>query len=477
MAKVRIKRGTRAQIEAAAALGALVDGEPYLITDERRIAVGVGAGAFSAMATQEEVETFANVAIRTPSNALPLNMATGVAHEGLTLVGSPYNSLRGNDMAAMHVQVSTVSDFATRLIDSGDIAGTSTSYSVATGALPGLTTIYWRVRYKDVTGEYSAWSGATSFTTAARAYIVTPAPTPTNFGDPFEGGFYKGLVWNELVQSSTSLPIETGSKVFIVPNMDAAPIVYVGQLLEARSRANPSNKMVGTVVSASGGMLTLSITSVGGAGTFSDWSIMARYRYIVAPKASGEHAGIALKNTNTAFPTACQTLTEGWAATQAMVAAGDATTYPAAHWVRGLNIGGRTDWFIDARDTLELSWRNLKPTATANYITANRAVSTLNYQNLGSYGGSETTHGTNKNSSPAGTAYTADVPGQTGAAAFRTGGAEAYEFGTTDYWSVSEFSTVTAWNQYFQTGYPGYQHSVHDKSSLRRVRAVRRSII
>ena len=311
----------------------------------------------------------------------------------------------------------------------------------------------------------------------APPYIPTPTPTPANFGDPLEGGFYAGMVWGQIAQSSTSMAIATGSKTFTVPDMTSAPIVYASQTVEVRSRANPANKFIGTVTGATGTGLTVNVTSIGGSGTFSDWSVMARHRVIVAPKASGEHAGIALKNANTALPTACQTLTEGLAATQAMRDADTSTVYPAAHWARGLNIGGKTDWYIPARDELELCWRNLKPVTTNNYVTADRpAGASFNYANNGSYGNTTATHGTNNNSSPTGAAYTASVPGQTAATAFRTGGAEAYEFGSVYYWSSSDYNASAAWFQYWGSSSPGYQN-YYNKSVAYRVRAVRRSIV
>jgi hypothetical protein len=52
---IQIKRGTRAQIEAAKAAGQLKDGEPYLITDENRIAVGVDSSGYSAFVKDTEV--------------------------------------------------------------------------------------------------------------------------------------------------------------------------------------------------------------------------------------------------------------------------------------------------------------------------------------------------------------------------------------------------------------------------------------
>lgn len=53
---IQIKRGTRAQIEAAKASGQLLDGEPYLITDENRIAVGVSSSGYSSFAKLEELQ-------------------------------------------------------------------------------------------------------------------------------------------------------------------------------------------------------------------------------------------------------------------------------------------------------------------------------------------------------------------------------------------------------------------------------------
>ena len=58
---IAIKRGTRAQIEAAAGSGGLVTGEPHLITDEDRLAVGTGAGAFAAMAKQSEIPSVSDL--------------------------------------------------------------------------------------------------------------------------------------------------------------------------------------------------------------------------------------------------------------------------------------------------------------------------------------------------------------------------------------------------------------------------------
>ena len=51
---IKIKRGTLAQIDAAAAASQLNAGEPYLVTDEGRIAVGLSASTYELFAKTSE---------------------------------------------------------------------------------------------------------------------------------------------------------------------------------------------------------------------------------------------------------------------------------------------------------------------------------------------------------------------------------------------------------------------------------------
>lgn len=415
--------------------------------------------------------------VATPSITSPINAATGALGPSLTLTSSTFGWL---GVADTHLdsdwQLATDAGFATIVQSTTADAANKTSWTatVATG-----TTYYARVRHRGVANGVSAYSATVSFATAAtfNAYIATPTATPAAFGNALEGGFYTGMIWNELVQSTTSTTIGTGSKVFTVADMTASPLVYAGQTLEVRSRANPANKMIGTVTGASGTSLTINVTTVGGSGAFADWSIMAQYRVIVAPKSTGENTSIAYKNANTAAPAACSTLTEGRKATLAMVAADTATVYPAAHWCNNLSIAGKTDWYLPARDELELCWRNLKPTADANHTTADRGDSAIDYKNLGAFDDTVITHGTNNNSSPSGAAYTTGVPAQVAAGKnFRTGESEAFVYSSFHYLSASEYSDSLAWTQAWHSTYPGYQRA-NSKAFAYYVRAVRRSII
>jgi hypothetical protein len=235
--------------------------------------------------------------------------------------------------------------------------------------------------------------------------------------------------------------------------------------------------MIGTVTGSSGTSLTVNVASVDGSGTLTDWSVMAKFRVIVSPKSSGENTSKEYKNANTAGPSGAGTLTEGLKATLALVADGNSTVYPAAHFCNDLSIGGYTDWYLPARDELELIYRNLKPVTNNNYTVANRPNSpTPNYTNLGSIGTGGTGHGLNYNSDPQGVAYTAGSPAQTSVAVFQDGGAETLGFPTNNYWSSTEYQSQFAWSQTYAASAPGAQGD-DAKVAARYVRAVRRSII
>ena len=84
------------------------------------------------------------------------------------------------------------------------------------------------------------------------------------------------LVGNLITQSTTSIAIGTGSKAFTTAdNLDNDNSTFiVGQAVHIVSRADTANGMYGTVTASSGTTLTVNVTSVDGAGTFTDWTIM-----------------------------------------------------------------------------------------------------------------------------------------------------------------------------------------------------------
>lgn len=56
MAAIRIKKGTRAQIDAAATVNGLNAGEPYLVTDEGVLALGLTASTYAVFVPEAPVD-------------------------------------------------------------------------------------------------------------------------------------------------------------------------------------------------------------------------------------------------------------------------------------------------------------------------------------------------------------------------------------------------------------------------------------
>ena len=183
---------------------------------------------------------------------------------------------------------------------------------------------------------------------------------------------------------------------------------------------------------------------------------VATHLLIVAPAATGATgSGYTLftdkqwkiYNSTTAGTTSTY---DGAANTAAMVTAG-ITDHPAAQFCTGLSIGGYTDWYLPARNELEIAYYNLKPTTTSN----------------------TTSYGINAYSVPArGSNYTAGTPAQTSVAAFQSGGAEA--FVDNSHWSSTESGSTNAWGLSFSNG---DQNDFAKNFNPRRVRAFRKSAL
>ena len=131
-----------------------------------------------------------------------------------------------------------------------------------------------------------------------------------------------------------------------------------------------------------------------------------------------------------------------------MVADGNSTVYPAAHFCNDLSTGGQTDWYMPAKNELEICYYNLKPSTNAN----------------------STAYGINPNAVPArASEYTSGNPAQTSATDFQTGNTEAFVLNY--YWSSTEASATNGRGQYFVIGSQG---SYYKNGTYVRVRAVRR---
>lgn len=176
---------------------------------------------------------------------------------------------------------------------------------------------------------------------------------------------------------------------------------------------------------------------------------IATHNLVVGPVASAEGTGKQYKNASTATAGADSDI-DGPQNTADIVADGNSTVYPAGHFCNDLVIGGYSDWYMPAKNELEVCYFNLKPTTTSNY----------------------TSSGINPNAVPARASnYTSGNPAQTSASNFKDTGTEDFVGGL--YWSSTESAATSAWAQLFVSGTPGYQYG-RNKTTYTRVRAIRR---
>jgi len=172
---------------------------------------------------------------------------------------------------------------------------------------------------------------------------------------------------------------------------------------------------------------------------------IADYNLVVGPVATAQ-SSFVWKNVTTATAGADSDV-NGTQNTADMVADGNSTVYPCAHFCNDLSTGGQTDWYMPSKNELEICYFNLKPLTTSN----------------------DTSSGINPNAVPARASnYTSGNPAQTSATNFRNTGAE--DFATNAYWSSTEFSATDSRIQNFYYGVQSYT----SKGDSNRVRAIRR---
>lgn len=139
---IKIKRGTRAQLNAAAAANGLAAGEPYLITDENRLAVGLSASTYAEYA---------------------------LAAQGVTNGDSHDHS--GGDGA----QIAYSSLSGTPTLPSGAIVGTTDQQTLSAKTLTGLKETKVAVSAAEINLATGNWFTKTISTTTA--FTVTNVPS------------------------------------------------------------------------------------------------------------------------------------------------------------------------------------------------------------------------------------------------------------------------------------------------------------
>jgi hypothetical protein len=196
-----------------------------------------------------------------------------------------------------------------------------------------------------------------------------------------------------------------------------------------------------TIGQAFGGGFYAGKIAVGGGG-------VATHYLIVAPKASGENSSRTWGVYGTT--TGITSVINGPTNSASLAALG--ASYQAATFCEGLTIGGYSDWYLPAKNELEVCYYFLKPTTNSNNPSGSNANAV--------------------SPKPISTNYTTGSPAQTSAGiGFRVGETNAFASATgTDYWSSTEFNDNTTWFQVFTAG----DQNWGSKNVTKHVRAVRR---
>ena len=173
---------------------------------------------------------------------------------------------------------------------------------------------------------------------------------------------------------------------------------------------------------------------------------IADYNLVVGPKSSADGAGLEYKIVRTGGdPTS---VIDGPTNSSTM----NSATYPAAQFCEAVNVGGFTDWYMPAKNELEILYYNLKPNTSNN----------------------DTISGINPNAVPARASYYTDspnVPTQTTATDFQSPSGTEFLL-TQRYWSSTQNTNPAL--AYVQVFSSGNQNQGVYKNTPYRVRAVRR---
>ena len=179
---------------------------------------------------------------------------------------------------------------------------------------------------------------------------------------------------------------------------------------------------------------------------------VATHNLVVGPLASAQST-LAMRNPGATIPGA-DSVIDGPQNTADMVSDGSSTVYPAAHFCNNLTVASYTDWYMPAKNELEVCYYNLKPTTVNNNFDSGSGI--------------------NPNAVPArASGYTTGTPAQTSAANFVIStGAEAFQ--NNRYWTSTESAPVAGFSSGWAGDFYNGAQTKYTKIYPIRVRAIRR---
>ena len=286
-------------------------------------------------------------------------------------------------------------------------------------AIPGAPTIGTATATGSTTATVAFTAGSTGYPTAV-TYTATSSPgglTGTGTSPITVAGLTTGTAYTFTVTATNT----TGTSAASAASNSITPALQIGDAYGGGYYA---------------GQISTTANSV------------ATHNLVVGPKSSAQASTTLQLKTSDTSTTGTSSVIDGPANSAAM----NDASHPAAQFCEGLTIGGYSDWYLPAKNELEVCYFNLKPRDDSN----------------------NTNSGINANAVPARASnYTnsPQVPTTTTASAFQFGNSEVYTLAT--YWGSTQILSQTTSRQDFSSGYQANPNG-GNKTSYYRVRAIRR---